>query len=289
MGNQGIGVIVDSFKSETIRDGIRTAKEVGASAVQFYAVAGEMHPDSLTGNGRRELLGFIRDNGLNISALCGELGGHGFTNEAENPRKIEESKKIMDLAVDLETTVVTTHIGVVPEDANDSIRTILRDACEILGEYGDSVGARFAIETGPETASTLRSFLDSLESDGVAVNFDPANLVMVTGDDPVAAVATLSPYIVHTHAKDGVMVSRSDPAEIYGYFAEGGIGDLRLEDYFRETPLGEGSVDFPGWIDALDAIDFHGFLTIERETGEDPTGDITRAVGFLRDVLSGTR
>jgi sugar phosphate isomerase/epimerase len=38
----------------------------------------------------------------------------------------------------------------------------------------------------------------------VAVNLDPANFVMVTGDDPVQAVYTLKDYIVHTHAKDGV-------------------------------------------------------------------------------------
>ena len=285
MSNQAIGVIVDSFNSETVREGIRTANRVGATGVQLYAVGGEMHPDTLRGGARRELLSFIRDNGLEISALCGDLGGHGFTVSSANAEKIAESKKIMDLAVELETTVVTTHIGVVPEDPSDPRRAVLGEACEILGEYGDSVGARFAIETGPETAATLRNFLDSLDSNGVAVNFDPANFVMVTGDDPVAAVATLSPYIVHTHAKDGVMITRSDPEEIYGYFAEGGIGDLRLEDFFRETPLGEGDVDFQAWIGALDSIDYRGFLTIERETGDDPIGDISRAVRFLRGVL----
>lgn len=31
---------------------------------------------------------------------------------------------------------------------------------------------------------------------------DPANLVMVTGDDPVQAVYNLKDYIVHTNAKD---------------------------------------------------------------------------------------
>ena len=49
--------------------------------------------------------------------------------------------------------------------------------------------------------------MDGLGSRGVAVNMDPANLVMVTGDDPVQAVLRRKDYIVHTHAKDGISVA----------------------------------------------------------------------------------
>ena len=44
----------------------------------------------------------------------------------------------MDLAKDLNTNVVTTHIGVVPEDPNHPRWAILQEACEELAEYGDS-------------------------------------------------------------------------------------------------------------------------------------------------------
>lgn len=46
----------------------------------------------------------------------------------------------------------------------------------------------------------------------------------MTGDDPVQAVYTLKDYIVHTHAKDGRMLRKTDPRVIYDFFAEGGIG-----------------------------------------------------------------
>ena len=110
---------------------------------------------------------------------------------------------------------------------------------------------------------------------------DPANLVMVTGDDPATAVRTLGKYIVHTHAKDGIMIQKTDPQIIYDFFAEGGIGDLRLGDYFLETPLGQGSVDFTAYLQALRDIGYKGYLTIEREVGNDPAGDIMLAIGFL--------
>ena len=105
---------------------------------------------------------------------------------------------------------------------------------------------------------------------------------MVTGDDPIAGVYTLKYYIVHTHAKDGVMLKKSDPELVYKCFAEGGIEDFRLEDYFLETPLGEGKVDFEQWIQALNEIGYNGFLTIEREVGDNPEKDIREAVQFLK-------
>jgi L-ribulose-5-phosphate 3-epimerase len=281
MRKNNIGVMVDSFRLD-IKEGIKKAKELGADGIQIYAVSGKMDPENLTSADRKELLKYIKDNDLVVSALCGDLGGHGFTRREDNALKIEKSKRIMELAKDLETKVVTTHIGVIPEKQSHERFKILQEACEELGEYGENMGACFAIETGPEKASTLKVFLDSLRSKGVRVNFDPANLVMVTGDDPVQGVYTLKDYIVHTHVKDGVMFKQTDPEIIYNFFAEGGIGNLKLEDYFLETTLGTGTVDFKAYLKALEHIGYQGFLTIEREVGENPLKDIKDAVDFLK-------
>jgi len=281
---QKIGVIVDSFRVG-VKEGIKKAREVGASGIQIYAVRGEMDPDNLSKSDRKELLDYIKSNGLVVSALCGDLGGHGFAIREDNKARIEKSKRIMDLAKDLETNVVTTHIGVIPKDKNHDRFKILQEACEELGEYGDQVGAYFAIETGPEPAVVLKDFLDSLSSKGVRVNYDPANLVMVTGDDPVQGVYTLKDYIVHTHAKDGVMVKKADPEFIYACFAEGLPENFHLDDYFLEKPLGSGDVDFKAYVKALKDIGYDGFYTIEREVGEDPEKDIREAVQFLKNLL----
>ena len=91
----------------------------------------------------------------------------------------------------------------------------MQEACFELSRYADDIGAHFAIETGPEKSATLKKFLDSLGSTGVGVNLDPANLVMVTGDDPAGAVHNLKDYIVHTHAKDGKQNYYVDPDIIH--------------------------------------------------------------------------
>lgn len=282
-----IGVIVDSFKV-SVREGLVKAQEVGADGVQMYAVDGEMAPERLNGAQRKELADMIRSLGLDISALVGDLGGHGFQDAKDNPWKIEKSKRILDLAVELGANVVTTHIGVVPDDADSAIYAAMQSACEELSRYATSMNAFFAIETGPETAAHLKRFLDTLSTKGLSVNFDPANMVMVTGDDPAQGVLLLKDYIVHTHAKDGVRLRAVDPRTIYGSPGFDPMQHDRLADlaasgpYFREVPLGEGSVDWPAYLQALQKIGYGGYLTIEREVGLQPEADIAHAVRFLR-------
>lgn len=279
-----IGVMADSFRLSP-REGIAKAKDVGAEGFQLYVVEGDVTPEAMDQTARQAFKSYVDDVGLEIAALCGDLGGHGFEIAADNVWKVERSKRIVDLAVDLGTDVVTTHIGVVPADTASPKYANMMAACEEMGAYAVSKGVRFAVETGPETAVELRAFLDALTTKGIGVNLDPANLVMVTGDDPVAAVHTLAPYIVHTHAKDGVKLAACDPVEVYAAFAEGGIEGLDFGTLFNELPLGEGAVDFDGWLRALVEVGYSGFLTIEREVGGNPEADIRTAVAFLESAL----
>ncbi|MDD6220198.1 MAG: sugar phosphate isomerase/epimerase [Clostridia bacterium] len=274
-----IGVIIDSFRTDTA-SAVKKAAAVGAQGIQVYATKGEMSPENLVGEKRSDFKKLVADNGLVISALCGDLGG-GFGNRDENPERVEKSKRIIELAKELGTDVVTTHIGVVPQDSNHERYKIMQEACFELSRFADSLDAHFAIETGPETSAVLKGFLDSLGSTGVGVNLDPANLVMVTGDDPAGAVYNLRDYIVHTHAKDGKQLYYKDPEIVYGLVKD----SLVTGPSFLEVPLGEGSVDWNKYLAALEDIGYKGFLTIEREVGDNPEKDIITAVDFLKNMM----
>lgn len=283
-----IGVIVDSFRLP-IPEAVKKAADIGAQGIQVYASNGDMAPENLTAANRADFRNLVADNGLVISALCGDLGGGGFVHPDQNPFKVEKSKRILDLAKELGTDIVTTHIGVVPQNKNSDRYKIMQEACFELSRYADSIDAHFAIETGPETSLTLKGFLDELGSTGVGVNLDPANLVMVTGDSPVNAVHNLKDYIVHTHAKDGVQNYYRDPNLVYGMpdtENELSLGEHTVDGpSFTEVPLGTGSVPFKEYLEALDEIGFKGFLTIEREVGDDPAKDIISAVEFLKGLI----
>ena len=242
------------------------AQSVGAAGIQAYASYGELQPENMTPALVKEWLDIVKSHGMVFSAICGDLGSPGFEDEAQNKDRVERSKRILDLAKQLECNVVTTHIGTVPAEENAK-KEVMRKACRELALYADSIGSSFAVETGPETAQILLEFLDSLGAGGVRVNYDPANLVMCVADDPVKGVHTLGKYIVHTHAKDGVQLT-ANPVT------------------WEELPLGKGGVKWDEYLMALNKIGFGGFLTIEREVGDSPEADIRMAADFLRERLA---
>ena len=276
-----IGVILESFR-KPIPEAVDAAVKLGASGLQVYATATKLAKAEMSPAQRKDFLRMVKDHGLCFSALCGDLG-KGFGNPELNPALVEESKRILDIALEMETNIVTTHIGVVPTEEDHPRYRIMQDACGELARYADSLGAHFAVESGPEPASVLCHFLDGLHSSGVAVNLDPANLVMVNRDDPVAAVHTLKDYIVHTHAKDGRQLHACDPEIVYGVRPK--EPDCVTDSSFIELPLGEGDVPFPAYLKALEDVGYRGFLTIEREVGEHPEKDIAAAVDFLKNII----
>jgi len=257
-----IGVIPDSFRLP-IKEGIRKAAELGLDGIQPYTTKGELGPRNLSRTGRDDLKQFVANLGLVISAVVGDFG-RGFGRPDTVDETVALTKEVIDLAVDLGVGIVTTHIGTVPEDPGHIAWKTMAQALPDLGTYAINRGVVLATETGPEPASLLKRFLDELGNPGLKVNYDPANLVMLVGDDPVQGVFTLANYIVHTHAKDGI----------------------KLDSGYREVPLGEGSVDFPAYLRAMKEVGYAGFFTIEREVGEDPVRDIIHARDFLRRVAS---
>lgn len=278
-----IGAMVESFRLG-FKNGVEKAASLGIEGIQAYATGGELGVDDITDAKLKEALDIVKSNGLVFSAICGDFG-HGFMNPEQNKIYVEKSKRVLDLAKKLECNIVTTHIGTVPAEENET-KEIMRKACRDLAEYADSVGSAFAVETGPEPGKVLGEFLDSLGAGGVRVNFDPANLVMCVDDRPENALKYLGKYVVHTHAKDGIMLKKKIEEKInIGEEAKEhqALADMGMK--YLELPLGEGDVNFDVYLPALSATGFNGFLTIEREVGDNPEKDIALAVEFLKEKI----
>ena len=279
-----IGVIIDSFRQD-FRSSIEAAKAVGADGVQIGArfLIGDgdkmvTHATEAKQVSLSEAKKIIEANDIKVSAICGDFGCAMYY--TKDRALIDTEKRLLEMAKELGTNIVTTHIGVVPETTDCIQYEAMHEVCYELAEYAKSMGGHFAVETGPEKSDLLKSFLDSLGSDGVAVNLDPANLVMCAGDDPVVAVKNLKDYIVHTHAKDGIQLKPFNTKALYSprYY---GLPKANGAELYREVPLGQGNVHFDTYLAALREIGFDGYLTIERECGDTPAKDIAEAVKFL--------
>ena len=68
-----IGVMPSSFRIP-FKDAALRARDMGAKGLQPYVTEGELAPENLTADDRRDLLRFVRDCGLTFSALCADFG-----------------------------------------------------------------------------------------------------------------------------------------------------------------------------------------------------------------------
>jgi len=266
-----IGAMTTSFR-KSFAESLEAAAALGVQGVQIWATdltyydphhpVGELDPDKTTEAERKDLLATLARLNLEISALCGDLG-RGFVKPDHIAEDVAKTKRMMDLCALLGVKVLTSHIGRIPDDPDSPGWQTAAAALENIGAHGDAIGVVFASETGPESGADLAKFLKSLRTHSIQANYDPANITM-NGFEPVQGAYDLAGLIVHTHAKDG---KRPGPDR-------------------GEVPLGEGDVPWPAYLKALKDIGYTGFLTIEREVGENPAADIATAAAFLRAQLA---
>ena len=287
-----IGLIVESLRIP-IAEGVAFAGANGISGIQMHSRrriwAPQTDPDLMSASDDmiRYCLDCCEKNAVEISAICGDGSPYSFQVASEVADRVADLKRVVDQSAKMGVRVITTHIGHVPESQEDPVYPLMVKGVREAAEYAAAKKCVFAIETGPELADVLKTFIETVGSEGLGVNLDPANLRGVCCEDPVFAVKTLAPYIVHTHAKDAINTMTGSAAKFYRLRNPDG-SDRQIAARpagFQEVPLGQGMVEWDAYLAELRAIGYDSFLTIERECGENPAADILTAVGFLKQKL----
>ncbi|NOZ21974.1 MAG: sugar phosphate isomerase/epimerase [Planctomycetes bacterium] len=261
-------------------EGMKVVADMGVPAIHLSA-SGPFAPDKLDAAGRKKLVSHLESLGLEISAISA-WGGNVDLGEADKQAEnVAAGRKLLELSRDLGPAIWQAHVGIMPHETSDPAWQIFVDSFKQLAEHGEKVGACLAIETGPEPPAVLKRLIETVGSEAIRVNYDPANLILwparymkdagepydkekATREyQPTEGVKILGEYIVHTHAKDAL---------------------VREDGQRQEVPLGTGWVEWPRYIELLSEAGYDGYFAIERETGEDPVGDIRRAVEFLRGL-----
>jgi L-ribulose-5-phosphate 3-epimerase len=261
MNRLKIGVRLESLDLP-LRRALAEVGRMGVSGVQVDAV-GDLAPGALTETGRREFRHLLRAHNLELTALGCPLRRGLDSAENQQPR-IEHVQNVLSLSFDLGPRRVIVQAGAVPDKPDDPRGRILSESLTALARHGDRVGAVLALETGLEDGAVLAAFLDRFDSGALGVNLDPANLLL-HGFDPYASVQALNGRIVHTHAKDARQASASRAAQ--------------------EVPLGHGDIDWLKYLSVLEEVEYRGWLTIERETGDNRLADVAAGVSFLRRLI----
>jgi inosose dehydratase len=150
---------------------------------------------------------------------------------------------------------------------------------ETLGREARELGHPLAFHghtgTFVETLAELDRLVASTDPELVPLCLDVGHCI-VGGGDPVVAIRRYGPRIAHVHLKD---VAAEPLTRLRDGTISGFTDALRARIF---TELGDGVLDVAGVLDALDDLDYRGWLMVEQDTTWKPPSE-SAAIG--RSVL----
>jgi sugar phosphate isomerase/epimerase len=235
--------------------------------------------DALAKKVRRE----AEAGGIHITALWAGYSGPSAWNFTEGPltlgvtpaayrfQRMQELIRAGRFAKALGVRAVITHLGFIPENANDPVFHEIVIAVRHIAAHLQRLGLEFWFETGQETPVTLLRLIQSVGLPNLGINLDPANLILYGKGNPIDALDVFGKFVRNVHAKDGLYPT--DPMQLG-----------------REVKVGEGRVRFPEFVRRLGEIGFNGEIIIEREiTGDQQDRDIAATIVYLKNLLAGVK
>jgi L-ribulose-5-phosphate 3-epimerase len=268
-----IGVCSWSLRCKDLAELVGSMRQLGLTHVQL----GMRALLDLDENQRREQLEHLRRGGIAITAGMMSFAGEdystiamirrtgGFVPDDFWAQRKEQALAAGELAKELGIKLLSVHAGFVPPSSDAAYAAVAQRVCEIADAWGEH-DIELLMETGQETASELLQFLNDLRCRNVAINFDPANMILYGAGDPIEAVRTLGRHIKHVHVKDATISDR--PGTNWG----------------EEVPFGTGQVPPRQFILTLEEVGYTGPLVIEREAGDDRVGDVRTAIETLKSL-----
>lgn len=191
----------------------------------------------------------------------------GLVPRRSRRRRVGELRKAADFAHLLGAPAVITHLGFIPENPSDPLFAEVVEAVKEIALHLEAKGMEFWLETGQETPVTMLRLLQSVGTENLGLNLDPANLILYGKASPVDALLVFGSRVRSVHAKDGLYPT--DPMKLG-----------------REVKVGEGRVRFPELVRGLERGGFRGEYIIEREiSGEEQDRDIRDTAVYLDRLL----
>jgi sugar phosphate isomerase/epimerase len=251
------------------------AHELGVPTIQLHAPA----PATRTAEHARRFLARLGELRIRITCVfCGYSGESyadiptvketvGLVPAGTRAARTQETQQISDFARMLGVDCIGLHIGLVPHDPGDrEYQDVLRVTREVC-DHARSNGQRVHLETGQEPADVLLRFIGDTDRENLAINFDPANMILYGSGEPLDALRKVGRHVRSVHCKDAKWSDQ--PGVTWGQEVALGRGDVGIGDYLR----------------VLEDLGYAGPLTIEREIPQDPERQKTEigdALALLR-------
>lgn len=283
-----IGFNTDGFGHIPTEECLDQAAALGITNVEFamggWSRAPHVNISELLASSaaRDQLLGKVRDRGLEISALnCSGNQLHPGETGSNDSQLAYDTVELAAL-LGVRRVVMMSGLPAAPGDSHPNWITSSwpPEAMEILewqwkerilpwwrafAAAAEKKGLRICIEQhGRQAVYNSESFFRLREDVGpaVGVNFDPSHLIWM-GGDPVSAIRELGSSIYHVHGKD----TRIEPeSRINGLLDTKPVTPVRGR-FWNYVSLGHGS-PVRAWLEivrALRAVGYDDVISIENE------------------------
>jgi sugar phosphate isomerase/epimerase len=264
VAQRGIGLVLEGLGSD-VKKAMQSASRLAYRHIELPAGTGEVDPSNLSQTGRRHLSHFVRGLGLELSALGGDPGGARFADLSGLDRALDQTRRVMELALDLHVPVMTTHLGRMDALAGGEAAGFEKTKLLVkeLADLADRTGTRLAIETAANPALLAR-VLREVNCPALGACYDPASL-LINGYDPIGGVESLANDLVLARARDAIAGSGARP----GY----------------ETALGEGQIDLESYLAALEAAGHRRPPFVRRTASQNALQDLEQAKAHLDRLL----
>ncbi len=266
--------IFTSIDEEGLGAGLDAVKELGVKTVHLHAPGAA----NRTLGRIREIRDEFAEAGIEITVVFVGFPEDDYTTPETvkssvglvpaqmRGERLKETLEIADYARELGVDAIGMHLGFVPPDPQASAFHEIVEATRIVCDHCAKNNQFFHLETGQETAEELVQFIQAVDRSNLAVNFDPANMILYGAGDPLEALEIVGKFVRSVHCKDA------------SYERKPG------QHWAEDAPLGSGDVNMEAFLRALHKLGYEGALTIEREYSPDQAGDIQSALALLETM-----
>ncbi len=187
----------------------------------------------------------MKEKGLKFVGLGSSSTLH-FADPSERKKQLDEGRRFIDLAQQLECPYVRVFPNNLPKDQDrqQTLDLITRGLTE-LADHCKGSNVTVLMETHGDLVYTadILQVMNAVKHPHAALLWDVANMWTITGEDPVDVYRQLKPFIRHVHVKDA----------------------RKNGDKLEYTLLQKGDVPIMKAIDAMAAGGYKGYYSFEWE------------------------
>jgi len=267
-------------------DAVEKAKELGFEGVEFTDLTPTSSP---TYSQQEQYAKEIRTRAEKavIEVVAYAVGANLYTgSDADDAKEVERIKRQVDIAKLLGAKLLRHDVcwKLSSQGAGRSFDGMLPKIAENtrqITSYAAEQGIRTCTENHgfvAQDSDRMERLFNAVAHDNYGLLVDMGNFSCVDEDNAIA-VSRVAPYAVHVHAKDMLLLPKTEKDLSHTIVTRGG-------HHIRCTYVGNGSVPVKRCLSILKKAGYDSWVTLEFEGSEDCFDGISKGLANLKQYLS---